>query len=186
MQERGKYAEVLVPSLGCLAAPEEDVQAKVYDLSKDRPSDVRNRFRESPCEVPVEEHALWRGHVPSVVWEFLKVGGFTPPPRQRRGWRWLAPAVACCDPCLGDRCDYPVGDSGRSVPGQPHRAGGSPGGGAIAVLTVLGLLASGIGLWYLFNPSVGPSEVVNLQRLTMGETFTIAGALFLGAAWRPR
>ena len=29
-------------------------------------------------------------------------------------------------------------------------------------------------------------EVVNIQRLTIGETFTIVGAVFLAAAWRPR
>lgn len=55
------------------------------------------------------------------------------------------------------------------------------------------------GLYLLVNPGVKvdaaslgalgasiPSEVVNLQRLTMGETFTIVGAIFLAAAWRPR
>lgn len=31
-----------------------------------------------------------------------------------------------------------------------------------------------------------PQTVVNLQRLAMGETFTITGAVFLAAALRPR
>jgi len=66
-----------------------------------------------------------------------------------------------------------------------------------ALLTSLGLAFMLVGLNFLFNPgvpvdgayrgigSVLPDNVVNLQRLTMGETFTIVGAIFLAAAWRP-
>lgn len=45
------------------------------------------------------------------------------------------------------------------------------------------------GLYFLtVAPSVGGEfrEVVNLQRLTMGETFTIVGAIFAAAGLRPR
>jgi hypothetical protein len=34
--------------------------------------------------------------------------------------------------------------------------------------------------------SLFPGGVANLQKLTIGETFTIVGAIFLAAAWRPR
>jgi hypothetical protein len=30
------------------------------------------------------------------------------------------------------------------------------------------------------------TRIVNLQRLTLGETFTIVGAIFCGFAWRPK
>jgi hypothetical protein len=56
----------------------------------------------------------------------------------------------------------------------------------------VGLVFWAFGLWFLFNPSVPidsdtvSQSVVNLQRLTMGETFTIAGSVFLAVAIRPR
>jgi hypothetical protein len=34
--------------------------------------------------------------------------------------------------------------------------------------------------------SLAAIRVVNFQRLAMGQAFTIAGAIFLAAAWRPR
>jgi hypothetical protein len=64
-------------------------------------------------------------------------------------------------------------------------------------LSVAGLLFFGIGMFLLFNPEAPPainrplpfapesSGVVNLQRLFLGETFSIVGAVFLAAAWRP-
>jgi hypothetical protein len=33
--------------------------------------------------------------------------------------------------------------------------------------------------------SLGAIRVVNFQRLAMGQAFTVAGAIFLAAAWRP-
>ncbi len=73
-------------------------------------------------------------------------------------------------------------------------------GGSGVVLTVIGLAFLAAGLYFLvLNPGVAvdrsgagalaslvPDRVANLQRLAMGETFSIVGAIFLAAAWRPR
>jgi hypothetical protein len=66
-------------------------------------------------------------------------------------------------------------------------------------LTLLGLCCCAIGLVFLLNPeapvdrsSLGlyesalPGGVANLHKLALGQTFTIVGAIFLAAAWRPR
>lgn len=62
-------------------------------------------------------------------------------------------------------------------------------------LTLMGLGFLVAGLWFLFNPGVDSGSastsllsgsVVNLQRLTIGETFSIVGSVFLASAWRPR
>lgn len=69
-----------------------------------------------------------------------------------------------------------------------------------APLTALGLLFFAVGMFYLFNPAaptdpetaVGslaaalPMRVANLQRLAIGQTFSIVGAIFCAVAWRPR
>ena len=52
-------------------------------------------------------------------------------------------------------------------------------------LGIGGALFFGAGMHFLFNPAVGLSDTINLQRLTMGETFTIVGAILSGFAWRP-
>jgi hypothetical protein len=36
------------------------------------------------------------------------------------------------------------------------------------------------------TPITSPSNVVNLQRLSIGETFTICGVILIAAEWRPR
>lgn len=54
------------------------------------------------------------------------------------------------------------------------------------VLGLAGALFFATGMYYLLNPAVGNSETINLQRLTMGETFTIVSAIFCGFAWRPK
>ena len=42
-------------------------------------------------------------------------------------------------------------------------------------------------MYYLaFNPTAGFGDTVNVQRLTIGETFCIVGAIFMGFAWRPK
>jgi hypothetical protein len=38
----------------------------------------------------------------------------------------------------------------------------------------------------ILGSSAEGMRVVNLQRLTMGETFSIVGAIFSGFAWRPK
>lgn len=62
-----------------------------------------------------------------------------------------------------------------------------------APLTIIGILFMLVGLWHLLNPGMPGYEgallgrdVVNLQRLAIREAFTIAGVIFLAAAWRPR
>jgi hypothetical protein len=62
-----------------------------------------------------------------------------------------------------------------------------------APLTIIGILFMLVGVWHLLNPGLPGYEgallgrgVANLQRLAIGETFTIAGAIFLATAWRPR
>jgi hypothetical protein len=56
-------------------------------------------------------------------------------------------------------------------------------------LTAVGILCLVVGLYFLFvapgDTAVLGHDVVNIQRLTIGETFTIIGAIFLAAAWRP-
>ena len=52
-------------------------------------------------------------------------------------------------------------------------------------LAIAGALFLATGMYYLLiAPGVG--DTVNLQRLSMGETFTIAGAILSGFAWRPK
>lgn len=58
---------------------------------------------------------------------------------------------------------------------------GARGSAATCVLT--GLLFLGVGLHFLLWNT---SEVVNLHRLTLGETFSIVGAIFLAVGIRPR
>lgn len=55
-------------------------------------------------------------------------------------------------------------------------------------LVIAGALFFGTGMYYLVvAPTVaGYGDTVNLQRLTMGETFTIVGAILSGFAWRPK
>ena len=52
-------------------------------------------------------------------------------------------------------------------------------------LAVAGALFFATGMYYL-TIAPGTGDTVNLQRLTMGETFTIVGAIFVGFAWRPK
>ena len=88
----------------------------------------------------------------------------------------------------------PVTHAVEKAPAATARASG-------VALTLLGLACLAVGLYFLLNPAVDnfdaylagiqtgisvPREVVNIHRLTLGETFTIVGAIFLAAAWRPR
>lgn len=65
----------------------------------------------------------------------------------------------------------------------------------LVVLNMLGFIAMGIGLYLLLgDPSEAPQtysvipepRVINLHRVFIGQTFTVVGAVFLAAAWRPR
>ena len=48
------------------------------------------------------------------------------------------------------------------------------------------IIAPGIPMADAQPDSLGALRVVNFQRLAMGQAFTVAGAIFLAAAWRPR
>ena len=53
--------------------------------------------------------------------------------------------------------------------------------------TLLGLICLAAGAYLLVgNPSAAGADVVNLQRLYLGQTAAIVGSIFLAAAWRPR
>ena len=56
---------------------------------------------------------------------------------------------------------------------------------AKTVLTVIGILSLLIGLYFLLLAPGEGEGVVNLQRLTIGETLSICGAVFLAAGMRP-
>jgi hypothetical protein len=67
----------------------------------------------------------------------------------------------------------------------------------VIACTVFGFLFLLLGLYFLviapgiptadaMPDSVAAIRVVNFQRLAMGQAFTVAGAIFLAAAWRPR
>ena len=65
---------------------------------------------------------------------------------------------------------------------------------ALIWLNILGFLALAIGLFFLLaDPTEAPRtyliepgpRVINLHRAYIGQTFTIVGAVFLAAAWRP-
>jgi hypothetical protein len=51
-----------------------------------------------------------------------------------------------------------------------------------------GIASVAIGLYMLLiSPSAtATGDVVNLQKLTIGETFTICGVILIAAQWRPR
>lgn len=52
-----------------------------------------------------------------------------------------------------------------------------------------GVAFLGVGLYLLGNPvdpAVASSNIVNLQRLTIGQTFSIVGAIFMAAGIRPQ
>ena len=69
--------------------------------------------------------------------------------------------------------------------------------GGVILCNVLGFVLLLAGLYFLIvapgiptadamPDSLGAIRVVNFQRLAMGQAFTVAGAIFLAAAWRPR
>lgn len=79
--------------------------------------------------------------------------------------------MPACPECKSEKC----ATCGASKPG---------GSEMLSLLLGLGCLA--FGLWFLVVQPTQSGDVVNLQRLTIGETSSIAGAVFLAAAMRPR
>jgi len=58
--------------------------------------------------------------------------------------------------------------------------------GSVVACVILGVFFLVVGLYFLLNPSNAGSDVANVHRLTLGETFSIMGAIFLAAGIRPR
>jgi hypothetical protein len=73
------------------------------------------------------------------------------------------------------------GDEARQPPEDAARR--RPAGYLRCVL--IGLVSSALGLYFLLT-SPGDAGVADAQRLALGATGTIVGAIFLAAAWRPR
>jgi hypothetical protein len=54
------------------------------------------------------------------------------------------------------------------------------------ILTTLGLLMAAGGFYFLFNPAAPDNDtIVNLQKLTMGESLMISGCVLFAAGMRP-
>ena len=58
---------------------------------------------------------------------------------------------------------------------------------ALPILGLAGVLLAVIGLGFLVSPAAdGAAGIVNLHKLTIGETLTISGVILIAAQWRPR
>lgn len=83
----------------------------------------------------------------------------------------------------------PQGESGQTSPRSEYR-------GSLSACLTLGLFCLGVGFYFLLvNPSeeiggdyvaIQGSRVANIHRLTLGETFSIMGTIFLAVGLRPR
>jgi hypothetical protein len=95
------------------------------------------------------------------------------------------PMTGACRICPPE--DAPV-DGAPSRGAKPAQVNGERGLGGLC--TAFGLVLMVLGIYFLLEPGVAlegvSGDVVNLQRLTLGEAFTISGSVFLAAAWRPR
>jgi hypothetical protein len=63
--------------------------------------------------------------------------------------------------------------------------------GNVGVCIVLGLAGLIVGAFFLFDPSADPTvvvarNIVNLHRMTIGQTLMIVGSILLAAGIRPR
>ena len=77
--------------------------------------------------------------------------------------------------------DYIV-DEETGLIAPPAQATWNPGPRCI----LLGFISLAVGLYFLLiapGGSVGGMQIANLHSLTLGETFTITGAIFLSAGW---
>jgi hypothetical protein len=76
----------------------------------------------------------------------------------------------------------------RSTPDTPRGVIACNVLGAVFLLAGIYFLvvAPGLPVADAMPDSLAAIRVVNFQRLAMGQAFTVAGAIFLAAAWRPR
>lgn len=105
------------------------------------------------------------------------------------------PGREMCRQCARDADQLAASGVSQGRPAVQAPANGRIHTGAL--LTLIGGLFMLTGLHFLLiapgqpagdtgNGYGLPREVVNIQRITIGETFTIVGGVFLAAAWRPR
>ncbi|HHB9418992.1 TPA: hypothetical protein ACOEN8_004029 [Stenotrophomonas maltophilia] len=87
---------------------------------------------------------------------------------------------AKCPKCYADLPKAIVESNRASANAREER-------GSTAACVALGLVALGIGLYFLINPSAsGYGNIANMHALAVGQALTIAGAVFLGLGIRPR
>lgn len=59
--------------------------------------------------------------------------------------------------------------------------------GSAAACVIFGLIALGVGIYFLINPSAsGYGNLANMHALAVGQALTVAGAVLLGFGIRPR
>lgn len=87
-------------------------------------------------------------------------------------------------------------DTTQEPPAAPVNGPASPqaGGGSAGACALIGLACLAIGGYLLIDPTItvpgyagiGTEKVANIHMMTLGETLSIIGAIFLAAAIRPR
>lgn len=102
-------------------------------------------------------------------------------------------ASGMCKECAGERVaamPNPAGSTSSGARAEPTAQPTEQGSASACIL--FGLVLLGVGAYFLLvSPSAGDSElfgraVVNLQRLAIGQTAAVSGAIFLAAGLRPR
>jgi hypothetical protein len=93
----------------------------------------------------------------------------------------------------GQRVERPVArppvprfEAVRGERARENPRSGAPRSSLGVLLGIAGGLFFASGLYYLNEPALPGSEVVNYQRLAFGVTYTIVGAIFCAVVWRPR
>ena len=80
-----------------------------------------------------------------------------------------------------------VSDEPAAKPAEQSRVVASS--NSVVVLTVVGVVCLTIGLNFLLLTPSNPDQVgnaISIQRLIIGQTFTLAGVIVCAVAWRPR
>ncbi|WP_256777106.1 MULTISPECIES: hypothetical protein [unclassified Stenotrophomonas] len=85
-----------------------------------------------------------------------------------------------CPKCYADLPKEIVESNRASVTAGQER-------GSAAACVIFGLIALGVGLYFLINPSAsGYGNFANMHALAVGQALTVAGAVLLGFGIRPR
>ncbi|MBB3277426.1 MULTISPECIES: hypothetical protein [unclassified Pseudoxanthomonas] len=102
-----------------------------------------------------------------------------------------------CGNCMDKRVTPSPSVQSFSAPAQSPPAAQSfaQEKGSVSACLVLGVVFLLIGLYFLIDPTTNSSspygsidlpKVANIHKLTLGQTFSIMGAVFLAAGLRPR